>query len=96
MKIKIGCFEYCVDEVECVNKFEPRKGEIDFYDRVIRIDKGMSELDKIETLIHEAIHGLDEFMQIGLDEEHVKKIGHGLAMLLRDNPELVNRLFSPL
>ncbi|WP_339063579.1 hypothetical protein [Tepidibacillus marianensis] len=88
-KVKIGCFVYDVQEVKSVNKYEPRKGEIDYFERVIKIDEDMCEQDKKETLIHEIIHGIDEFMGIGLGEEQVKKLGHGLAMMLLDNPDII-------
>jgi hypothetical protein len=87
-KIKIGYANYEVLEVECVNKFEPRKGEIDLFNRQIRIDRNMTTEDKRETLLHEIIHGLDEFMKIELDEDQVRKLGAGLAMVLEDNPSL--------
>lgn len=90
-KIKIGCFEYSIKEVNSVNKYEPRKGEIDFFERTIKIDGDMNDLDKNETLIHEIVHGIDEFMAVGLEEEQIKKLGHGLAMVLLDNPELLKR-----
>jgi hypothetical protein len=88
-KIKIGYQNYDVIEVECVNKYEPRKGEIDYFSRQIRIDRDMTVEDKTETLLHEIIHGLDEFMGIGLKEEQVRKLGAGLAMVLGDNPDLL-------
>ena len=88
-KVKIGCFKYDVVEVKSVNKLEPRKGEIDFLQRVIRIDSDMTPQDKKETLLHEIVHGVDEFMTIKLEEEQVKKLGAALAMVLMDNPGLL-------
>lgn len=87
-KVKIGCFQYDVIEVENVSRFESRKGEIDFFNRVIKIDSGMTYQDKQESLFHEIIHGIDEFMNIGLEEAQVKKLGAALAMVLTDNPGL--------
>jgi len=86
--VKIGYLTYEITEVESVNKFESRKGEIDYFSRQIRIDKDMTLQDKKETLIHEIIHGVEEFMGINLEEDHVRKLGVGLAMVIRDNPEL--------
>lgn len=88
-KIKIGYQIYDVVEVECVNKFEPRKGEIDLYKRQIRIDREMTEHDKLETLIHEVIHGIDEFMGVSLEEAQVRKLGAGFAMVIMDNPKFI-------
>lgn len=89
-KIKIGCFQYTITEVKSVSKFEPRKGEIDLLQRAIKIDSDMTPQDKQETLLHEIIHGIDEFMRIGLEEEQVKKLGAALAMVLIDNPGLID------
>jgi hypothetical protein len=86
--VKIGCYRYVVKEVKSVNKFEPRKGEIDYYEKVIRLDEDMSTDDKLETLLHEIVHGIDDFMDVGLEEDQVKKLGHGLAMVFMDNPDL--------
>lgn len=86
--MKIGCYRYEVKEVKSVNKFEARKGEIDFYEKVIRLDEDMSPNDKLETLLHEIVHGIDDFMDVGLEENQVKKLGHGLAMVFMDNPDL--------
>lgn len=89
-QVKIGCHLYQVSEVESVNKFEPRKGEIDYFQRLIKIDKDMTDRDKRETLLHEIIHGIEEFMGIDLEESQIRKLGAGLAMVLEDNPELLN------
>ncbi|MEK4513611.1 hypothetical protein [Paenibacillus sp. FSL K6-2524] len=93
-QVKIGYLKYQVVEVESVNKFEPRKGEIDLYQRQIRIDKDMTDQDKRETLLHEIIHGLDEFIGIDLEESQVRKLGAGLATVFEDNPELLSTSLS--
>lgn len=89
-QVKIGYLVYQIVEVDCVNKFEPRKGEIDYFQRQIRIDKDLTSQDKKETLIHEIIHGIDDFMGIELDESQVRKLGAGLAMVFEDNSELMS------
>ena len=86
--IKIGCHEYEVQEVECVNKYETRNGEIDHIQRVIKIDKGLKDDDKREVLLHEIIHGLEEFMVLNLEEDDVTRLAKGLWMVLKDNPGL--------
>lgn len=88
-QIKIGHLIYRIVEVESVNKFEPRKGEIDYYQRQIRIDKDMTEQDKKETLLHEIIHGIDDLMGIELDESQTRKLGVGLTTVIQDNPTLL-------
>lgn len=93
-KVKIGCFQYDIVEVKTVNKYEPRKGEIDFFERVIKIDSDMTLQDKQETMLHEIIHGIDEFMGVGLKEAQVKKLGTALAMVLTDNPGLLGNSYE--
>jgi hypothetical protein len=88
-KVKIGCHVYDINLVECVNKYEPRKGEIEYMKQVIRIDNSMPEDSKFGTLIHEIVHGIDYFMDMDLTEEQVTKLGNGFAMVLRDNPNLI-------
>ncbi len=57
---------YRVEEVEVVNKYEPRKGEINYLTNVIKIDKSMPEDLKNQVLMHEILHGI--FDLLGLDE----------------------------
>lgn len=40
------------------------------------------------TLLHEAIHGLDELYGIKLKEEQVEKLSTAMYMLIKDNPEM--------
>lgn len=88
-KVKIGCFTYEVVSVDIVNKFNPSKGEIDYIKKIIKLDETMTESDRRETILHEVIHGIDHFLEIELEEEQVRKIGRGLAMVLLDNPNLL-------
>lgn len=57
---------YSVEEVDIVNKFFPRNGEIDFQSQIIKIDKGLTEDRKAVVLIHEVLHG--ELEALGLSE----------------------------
>ena len=41
------------------------------------------------TLLHECVHGLNEFMQIKLTEKQVDNVANGMRMLLLDNPKLL-------
>ena len=79
--ISILGIPYKVLEVECVNKGEPRKGEIDFIKCEIRIDKDMPNNLKEQVLMHEIIHAicdLQGFFDIGENENVVQ----GLATAL--------------
>lgn len=57
---------YQVNEVDVVNKFIPRNGEIDFQNQIITIDKNLSDDKKCIVLLHEIIHG--ELEALGIDE----------------------------
>lgn len=80
-KINILGVIYEVQEVDVVNKVEPRRGEINYLTNVIRIDKNMPETLKEQVLMHEILHavfdliGLDE---LGEDEEKVQSIATAL------------------
>lgn len=87
-QVKIGHNHYTLKEVPVVNVTGSLKGEIDYIDRTIKIAEFITDDDKRETLIHEIVHGIDEFMGIDLNEEQVVKIGKGLAMVMTDNPKL--------
>lgn len=91
-KVKIGNQTYDVFEVECVDKHDTLKGMIKYYDSVIRIDNGMTLEQKQETLLHEIIHGVEQFMNLDLEEDEVKQLGRGLHMVFKDNPSLLDEL----
>ena len=57
---------FTVKEVDCVNKTDPRKGEIDYLTNEIRIDRNMPPSSKNQTLMHEILHGM--FDLLGLEE----------------------------
>lgn len=72
---------YKIEQVPCVNKFEPRKGEVDFLTNVIRIDENMPEDMKVQTLIHEVLHCLcDAFGLYDLNENEnaIQSLATGL------------------
>lgn len=66
-------------------------GQIDYMEQTITLDASASLEQKKATLIHELIHGIDEMCSIGLKEKQVRKLGNGLYMLIRDNPEMFRR-----
>lgn len=86
--INILGLTYQVNEVAVVNKGNPRQGEINFMEQVIRIDSSMLADRKNIVLLHEIIHGICE--QLGLDEigdnEHtVQSLASALHQVLHDN-----------
>ena len=86
-EINILGMTYHVEEVDCVNKFEPRKGEINFMTNEIRIDKSLPKDLKEQTLLHEIIHaicdllGMDESCE---DETKVQGLATALHQVLSD------------
>lgn len=65
---------YTVEEVDTVNKTDPRRGEINYLTNEIKIDKNMPESLKGQVLMHEILHAT--FDLIGLDKlaEDEKKV----------------------
>lgn len=66
--VKVGCFVFKVEQTPKVAKDQALKGQCRHYDKVIRIDSEMQPCDKRETLWHEIIHAVDDFMSLGLSE----------------------------
>ncbi|MER2061395.1 MAG: BC1881 family protein [Aerococcus urinaeequi] len=89
-KVKIGYRTYDVQEVPVVDIHDTLKGNINFVDQVIKVSDFMTDDDKRETLIHEVLHGVEEFMGLDIPEEHIKQLGRGLAMVIADNPGIFN------
>jgi hypothetical protein len=91
-QLKIGGFDYTVDYVPLVNQAIPRYGEIQFNQHKILVSYEFSPQQQQCTLLHEAVHGIDQWLDIDLEEEQVEKLGKGLYQLLKDNPQLVDML----
>lgn len=88
-KIKIGWKEYEVIEKgsnldltsggdECYGTLYPDR-------RKLYINNSFDEEQKKATLIHEIIHGIDDLFGIGLKEEQVEALGHGIYTVIKDN-----------
>ena len=97
---------YKIEQVPCVNKFEPRKGEVDFLANVIRIDENMPEDMKVQTLIHEVLHCLcDAFGLYDLNENEtaIQSLATGLYYIfvhtgieVTINENLKSRIKAPI
>lgn len=80
-KINILGLTYTVEEVDTVNKIEPRKGEINYLSNEIRIDKSMPTDLKNQVLMHEILHAVFEllgFSELAEDENKVQSIATAL------------------
>lgn len=81
MKINILGVIYDVQEVEYVNKFEPRKGEINYLTNEILVDRSMPKDLKDQVLTHEILHAVFDLLgmdDLGDDEGKVQRIATAL------------------
>lgn len=89
-EVKIGYKNYNVNMIEG-NLVEDNKvcyGTIDYDEGNIKLSNLYSNDQKKCTFIHESIHGIDDIMEIDLDEDQVRKLGKGVYQFIKDNPEV--------
>lgn len=79
-------------EVKMLDEYDGQVGGVDHPSCTINIKSGQQKLLEADTILHEAVHVLDEIFQLGLTERHVYCLTGGIIALLRDNPELVKYL----
>ena len=84
-KVKIGPHWFDIEITEVVNKFIPRKGEINLVENTIKIDKSMAQSKQEETFFHEALHEISAAVAVELDEGDVTRLAYGFYMFLVDN-----------
>ena len=83
-EINILGVTYTVEEVEVVNKAEPRKGEINFLTGEIKIDRNMPSSLKKQVLMHEILHATFDLLglnELAEDEEKVQSIATALHQI---------------
>lgn len=85
--------------LEAVPDAEARKhnyvGLIDYSKMSIGYRKSQTDVDLVDTILHESIHAIDDDLNIGLSEKQVVKLGNGLTELIASNPAMF-RLFLKL
>lgn len=89
--VKILGLTYRITEVECVNKEELRRGEINFLTNEIRIDQSLPEDLKGQVLIHEVLHAIFDLLgyeDLCSDENKVQGIATALHQVLKENQSL--------
>lgn len=82
--VKILGVDYAVEEVDCVDKYSPKRGEVDNLKCVIKIDKTMPPDAKDQTLMHEIMHAIFDrlgYFELCDDEEKVQGIGMAVHQL---------------
>lgn len=85
-RIKIGghIFEVIykdLTDIECI-------GLCKHHSNVIYVQPGLKPTREREVILHECVHAISEFMNLGLDESQVERLGEGLFMLLQDNTDI--------
>jgi hypothetical protein len=89
-EIKIGHIVYRVKRVKnLVKEGHACHGYIDYNTHTIFIQTKFPKKQQ-EALLHEIIHGLSEFSNIGLSEKQVGTLANCLIMVMQDNPHLIN------
>jgi len=97
VKISYITFDVIMKETLTVMDRDLQFGEIDYFNGKINIYKGnesnagKSDFCKEQqecSLIHEAIHGMNEFNKIGLAEEQIVKLGMAFYNFIQDNPDV--------
>ena len=85
-KIKALHLEYEVVEDRNIHEGNTELfGQVQYIQQRILLNEETSYPRKCETLIHEAIHALDDVYNIGLEEKQVEQLGVALYNFLEDN-----------
>lgn len=88
-KIKIGYKDYDIDYRESdstlLDDFDTCYGQIFYQLNKIIINSEFNEMIQKETLIHEVLHGIDDFYNVGLEEVQVQILAKAILTLLKDN-----------
>jgi Zn-dependent peptidase ImmA (M78 family) len=75
---------YTVEEVDTVNKTDPRRGEINYLTNIIKIDKNMPSSLKEQVLMHEILHAVFDLLgldKLAEDEKKVQSIATALHQI---------------
>ena len=67
-------------------------GKIHHDEQKIYINTQYDDTQKITTIIHEALHGIENLMSFDLEEKHVSALANGIAMIIADNPGLLTEM----
>lgn len=81
-KVKIGAHTYTLEQMhEWRDMGEDTLGETDYLAETIRIRTGLSDTSTFSTLIHEAMHVMNQT----LDHELLDSLSEQMAQFLLDN-----------
>jgi hypothetical protein len=95
-RLKIGPATYPVTRPQRipVGDDSHAAGNWDYETGELRIARDLNPLhgQQVDTLIHEALHVINDDRALGLSEEQVHNVSNGIAALLIDNPRLTRWL----
>ncbi len=95
-KIKIGYSDYKIIDNDDANNSD---GQFSHGDKTIKITSTLSSSDRLNTLLHETLHGV--WLHWGMDETTnsenteeavITSIANGLTTVIRDNPNFLLNL----
>lgn len=97
--VRIGHIDFKIIEMDKVSASD-KYGMYLQADEEIHLCKGMSRRRAAEVLLHEILHGVVDFQNLGMgetDEERiVRSIANGLASTMRDNQKLFADILKAL
>ena len=76
--------------IEPVEVFPGQLGEADSNTNVIKIKTQQQALMEADTLLHECLHLVSDYLQLNMNERQVYCVSVAIFALLRDNPDLIN------
>jgi hypothetical protein len=87
MKIKILNRSYELKQVSqtLIGNERGNWGVIDHINLEIELFKYLNNIIKLETLLHECIHGIDNQLALDFDEKMIDKLACGFMSLILDN-----------
>uniref|UniRef100_A0A6M3J3I8 Peptidase n=1 Tax=viral metagenome TaxID=1070528 RepID=A0A6M3J3I8_9ZZZZ len=83
--VKILGVAFSLEDFEEEMRTDNRMGRCDIKTAKIILAKNMPTEIKEATFIHEAVHAVDMFSELGLTEKEVSAIGHCIYAVLKDN-----------
>jgi hypothetical protein len=93
-KIKILGKPFAVNYANGVPLEEGDMGDCNTEGQVLTVRDGQPLENEQDSVLHEAIHALSDYMEIRLKEGQVTKLATGLIAMLKDNPSLIRYLAS--
>ena len=88
IEIDILGVKFSVIEVDVVDKYSPKKGEINYLTNEIKLDKGMPPTLRNQVLTHEILHAIFDllgFEELGADEKMVQCLATAIHQVFTPN-----------